>query len=92
MHIIDPAKHHGYMASMRNELVETIRDPDLVVQSTVRPEIGRVYHRWYEQTTVGNKWVRVVVYFLAEGDAFATTAYANSEVIPGEVLWSREGQ
>ena len=92
MHIIDPAGYHPYMASMRDELVETLKVPHLVVRSTVQPDIGRVYHRWYEHTPVGSKWVRVVVYFLADGDAFVTTAYSGSEVIAGEVLWSREEQ
>ena len=80
------------MVSMREELEETLKDPDLVVQSTVNQEFGRIYHKWYEQTVIGSKWVRVVVYFLADGDAFVTTAYVDEEVIAGEALWSKEGQ
>ena len=80
------------MVSMREELEETLKDPDLVVQSTVNQEFGRIYHKWYEQTVIGSKWVRVVVYFLADGDAFVATAYVDEEVIAGEVLWSKEGQ
>ena len=92
LHIIDPAGRHDYMASMRSELVDTLKNPDFVVRSTVVPEVGRIYHKWYEHTVVGSKWVRVVVYFFAYDDAFVATAYAHARVIAGEVLWSREGQ
>ena len=92
LHIIDPHGDHPYMVHLREELEETLKEPDLIIQSTVNPELGRVYHKWYEETVVGGKWVRVVVYFLADDDAFVATAYVDSEVIAGEVLWSREAQ
>ena len=92
LHIIDPAGRHSYMASMRAELEETLKDPDLIVRSTVFPDIGRIYHKWYEHTVIGAKWVLVVVYRLADDDAFVATAYVKGEVIAGEVLWNKAGQ
>ena len=77
---------------MRSELVETLEDPDLVVRSTVDAEIGRIYHKWFQHTAVGSKWVRAVVYFITDSDAFVATAYVHGEVIAGEVLWRNSGQ
>ena len=91
LHIIT-RKDHLYMVHLREELEETLKGPDLIIQSNVNPESGRVYHKWFEQTVMGSKWVRVVVYFLADDDAFVATAYVDNEVIAGEVLWSREAQ
>ena len=91
LRIIDPAGRHGYMASMWEELESTLKDPDLIVRSNTYPDIGRIYHKWYERTVVGSKWLRVVVYFLADGDAFVATAYVHGEVIAGEVLWRKTG-
>ena len=68
------------MATMRSELVETLEDPDLVVRSTVDAEIGRIYHKWFQYTAVGSKWVRAVVYFITDSDAFVATAYVHGEV------------
>ena len=92
LHIIDPDGRHAYMASMRAELVETLEDPDLVVRSTVDMAIGRIYHKWFQSTAVGSKWVRAVVYFISESDAFIATAYVHGDVIAGEVLWRKSGQ
>jgi len=80
------------MVYLREELDGTLRDPDVIVRSTRIPEIGRIYNKWYEHTAVGSKWVRVVVYFLAESDAFVATAYVADDVISGDVLWRRVGQ
>jgi hypothetical protein len=78
------------MAMMRSELEETLRDPDLIISSTRFPERVRIFHKWFDRTVVGSKWVRVVVNFLDNGDAFVLTAYADNEVIAGEELWRKE--
>ena len=77
---------------MREELESTLKDPDIIVRSARYPDFGQIYHKWYEHTAVGSKWVRVVVYFLDDGDAFVATAYAHREVIVGEVLWRKTEQ
>ena len=90
LHIIT-RKDHPYMVHLREEMDGTLRDPDVIVRSTRKPEIGRIYNKRYERTAVGSKWVRVVVYFIDASDAFVVTAYVDDDVISGEVLWRRVG-
>ena len=92
LHIIDPSGKHEYMELMRPELVETIRNPETIVQSNRSPDTVRIYHRWFEDTAVGSKWVRVFIRFFDHGDAFVLTAFAKNTVARGQELWRREEQ
>ena len=91
-HIIDPAGAHPYMVAMRAELYETLKDPDVIIRSTRFPDMVRIYHKWFVDIAVGNKWVRVVVMFFDYGDAFVTTAYAEYEIIFGGEIWRKQGE
>ena len=88
-HITDPEGDHPYMVYLRAELELTLQDPEVVIRSTQYPDTARVYHRWFADTVVGDKWLRVVVNFTDSGGAFALSAYASRQVIPGEVLWRK---
>ena len=90
LHIMDPSGDHPYMVDMWKELVETLENPEVIVRSTRFPYTSRIYHRWFDNTPVGGKWVRVVTNFPASGDAFVLTAYSEDQVIAGEVLWQKE--
>ena len=78
------------MESMREETEETLRNPDIVIRSTNPPETARIYHKWYDNLVVGSKWVKVVVEFFADGDAFVKTAYVDRKVANGEEIWRKE--
>ena len=90
LHIINPYGDHPYMVDMRPQVTETLRNPDAIVRSNRFPYTARIYHGWFENTPIGSKWVRVVVNFVDNDDAFVLTAYAESEVIDGEVIWRKE--
>ncbi|MYC29301.1 MAG: hypothetical protein F4X65_04320 [Chloroflexi bacterium] len=89
LHIIDPGGDHPYMVDMRAKVIETLGNPDVIVRSTRFPDTARIYHRWHEDTPLDSKWVRVVVNFVDNSDAFVMTAYAESQVIAGEVIWRK---
>ena len=87
---ITTRKDHLYMAYMRRETVETLRDPDTITRSLQDPEMVRIYCKWFRNTAVGSKWVLAPVKFLDGGDAFVLTAYALNAVDLGQVIWTRE--
>ena len=77
---------HPYMVAVRAELDETLKDPDVIIRSMDDPARSRLYFKWFENTVVGDKWVRVVVKFLDDGDAFVLTAFVREILDSGEVL------
>lgn len=89
LHIIDPAGQHPYMIGMRAELVQTLQEPEVVIRSKDDPEWSRIYFRWFENTEEGAKWIRAVVKFLDDGDAFVLTAFVRERLDSGEVLWRK---
>ena len=78
------------MRQLRAELELTLRDPDLIIRSNKDPETARIYQRWIADTAVGDKWVRVIVRFFDDGDAFVLTAFASNARESGERLWQKE--
>ena len=82
-HIVEK---HDYMAAFREEMRETLREPDEIRRSLVDPERGRLYYKWYYGTIKGDKWVCVVVKMLTT-EAFVMTAYVTSKIRRGERLW-----
>ena len=76
-----------YMAAFREEIGETVREPDEIRRSLKDPERGRLYYKWYYGTIKGDKWVCVVVKMLP-GEAFFTTSYVTGRIQQrGERLW-----
>ena len=81
-------RDHPEMLGMRPAVEETLRAPEIVVQSSSDTET-RLYYHLYPRTTVSAKYLCVVVKFSAH-DAFVVTAYLTDRVKTGEVLW-RQG-
>ncbi len=82
-HII--GRHH-YMADFRDEIGETLREPEEIRRSTTAPETARLYYKWYYGTPRGDKWVCVVVKVLPN-EAFLVSAYVTGRIKEGELLW-----
>lgn len=79
---------HPEMASAEPRIVETLANPDAVVQSR-SDEAVRLYYRHYSQTVVGPKWLCAVVKVTGD-DAFVITAYLTDRLKRGTVLWQRD--
>lgn len=75
---------------MGMELAETLQNPDIVSRSSKDPDAVRIYIKWFENTRIGNKWLRVVVKFEDLTDAFVMTAYARSRMDTGEIIWQEQ--
>ncbi len=76
---------HPEMAQMREAVEETLRAPEIVIESLSDPA-ARLYYRFYHRTIVGGKHLCAVVKILAE-DAFLVTAYLTDRVKEGRVIW-----
>ncbi len=82
-HILD----HPEMEGMQSSISETLENPEKIVRSR-SDEQAHLYYRAYPDTTVGEKFLCVVVKAL-EGDAFVLTAYLTDRIKRGEILWSK---
>jgi len=69
----------------RGAIEETFRTPERVLESLFDSE-ARLYYRFYRETTVGAKYLCVVVK-ITQGDAFVLTAYLTDSVKRGWRLW-----
>ncbi|MGH7916017.1 MAG: hypothetical protein ACREQE_01000, partial [Candidatus Binataceae bacterium] len=77
---------HPEMAGLEAAISETLRHPDLVIQS-ISDEAARLYYRFHAGTRMGDKFVSVVVKVEAS-DAFVLTAYLTDRPKKGTVVWS----
>jgi hypothetical protein len=78
---------HPEMVGQESLIVETLAEPDAVVQSQSDPDV-RLYHRLYSHPVVGDKYMLVVVKWLSE-DSFLLTAHFTDGVKRGATLWKR---
>ena len=67
----------------------TLQDPEVIIRSTRHPDTARIYHKWFANTVVGDKWLRVAVNFLEDGNVFVMSAYASRRIIRGAELWRK---
>lgn len=74
------------MVNFREEVGETLQNPEQIRRSARDPERCRLYYRWYSGTIIGDKWLCVVVKVLP-GEAFVPTAYATNQIKRGDLLW-----
>ncbi len=75
-------------AGLQDRLEETLRDPDLVVQSKW-DEQATLSYRHYTGTRIGDKWLFIVVKH--EGtDAFVLTAYPTDRIKEGKLIWKKK--
>lgn len=79
---------HPELVGMESSIEETLRNPSLVIRSLTDPEAALNY-RYYFGTTVGDKWLCVVVKYFSN-DAFVLTAYLTDNPMRGEQLWPKK--
>jgi hypothetical protein len=82
------AFEHEELLGQGERIQETLRDPDIVVQSHRDPEVSW-YHKHYSATPVGGKYLRVVVKSTTQ-DAFLLTAFYTDRVSRGITLWEKK--
>lgn len=73
------------MAGLWDEVAETLLQPAKIRRSNIDPESVQIYHKWYDGTVVGDKWVCVVVKVFPD-DAFVLTAYVSPDIEGVELL------
>ncbi len=76
---------HPEMKGLAAEIERILRQPQLVRRSRSDAAV-RLFYEFYAQTTVGGKWLCVVVKY-EENDAFVVTAYLTDKPKAGEDLW-----
>ncbi len=80
-HILERSEMRG----MRDQIVLTLQAPAEVRLSRSDAAV-QLFYEFYSRTSVGDKWLCVVVKYPAE-DAFAITAYLTDKLKAGERLW-----
>ena len=75
------------MANLDAEIAETLRTPTTVIESLSDPA-SALHYRFYLGTRVGDKWICVVVKYVAL-DAFVLTAYLTDKLKKGHQLWPK---
>ena len=75
------------MVGMEAAIEQTLKEPETVSRSSTDPAVV-LSHRYIPETLVGDKWLCVVVKYLAN-DAFVLTAYLTDQPQAGEVLWPK---
>jgi hypothetical protein len=76
---------HPEMSGQVRRISEALRDPDLIVRSTVDPEV-ELFYRHYDTTPVTEKHLCIVLK-TSGADAFIITAYFTDTIKKGDVLW-----
>jgi hypothetical protein len=80
-------KEHPEMAIHTAKINEALSNPHIVIQSRSDEET-RLYYRFYEGLSIGNKYLCIVVKF-KEKDAFVITAYFTDSIKKGETIWRK---
>ena len=83
-HIVE----HPEMKELEAEIERVLLRPQLVRRSR-SDEAVKLFYEYYAQTSVGGKWLCVVVKY-DETDAFVVTAYLTDKPKAGEDLWPRK--
>jgi hypothetical protein len=78
---------HPEIAGLDSVIEQTVRDPQLVIQSRTDAAAG-LHYRFCSGTLVGDKWLCVVVKYVGD-DAFVLTAYLTDRPKAGVRLWPR---
>jgi hypothetical protein len=83
-HIVE----HVELIGMENEIERVLRSPT-EVRVSVSDDAVRLFYEFYAQTSVGGKWLCVVVKYLTD-DAFVITAYLTDTLKTGETVWPKK--
>ena len=76
------------MREMGEAIAETVRDPQLVVQSP-SDATAELFYSYRRATMLGDKWLCVVVKHGGD-DAFVLTAYLTDQPKRGIELWRKK--
>jgi hypothetical protein len=76
---------HPEMSGLEWEIEQTLLDPRFV-RTSLSDQTIRLFYEFYSETTVGGKWLCVVVKYAA-ADAFVVTAYLTDKLKAGDELW-----
>ena len=79
---------HPEMPGIAEAIDHVLMLPELVRQSRSDASV-RLFYEFHPSTLVGEKWLCVVVKYLA-GDAFVVTAYLTDKPKAGEDLWPKK--
>lgn len=77
---------HPEMRGMEGAIAGALAHPETVIRS-LNDRAVWLYHRYYQRTAVGDKWLCVVVK-MEVTDPFVITAYLTDRVKQGDVLWT----
>ena len=81
-------RHPDLLPAYRDELRQTLRDPDRV-RSSARVANARLFSRWFDNIR-GGKYVVVVVVSEHAGRHWVVTAYLATKLAEGVVEWTRD--
>ena len=84
---LDHLLQHPEMMELEMAIAETVLRPQQVVES-LTDSLARLYYRFYTGTTVGDKYLCVIVKVVGD-DAFVLTAYLTDKVKRGVRIWPR---
>ena len=79
---------HPEMVGMEGQIAATLKQPQLVRKSRSDDSVS-LFYRFHTQTMIGDKWLCVVVKYLAD-DAFIVTSYFTDQPKKGDDLWPSE--
>jgi hypothetical protein len=79
---------HPEMSGQDDKIRTTLLNPDVVVRSGSDPK-SILYHRYFDATPVGIKYLCVVVKILSN-ERFISTAYFRPTVKKGVILWKKK--
>lgn len=79
---------HEEMAGMEAEIERVLQAPT-EVRVSLSDETVKLFYEFYGETSVGGKWLCIVVKYLP-GDAFVITAYLTDTMKGGETVWPKK--
>ena len=79
---------HVELVGMESEIECVLRSPT-EVRVSLSDDAVRLFYEFYAETTVGGKWLCVVVKYLAD-DAFVITSYLTDTLKAGETVWPKK--
>ena len=83
-HIIS---HHPVIKNLKEEMKETLRDPEIVRRSVYDPSV-LIYYRYFKDV-FGGKYIAVVVK-VNNIKGFILTSYVTDRVKRGDEVWRKE--
>ena len=79
---------HVELVGMESDIERVLRSPT-EVRVSLSDDAVRLFYEFYAETTVGGKWLCVVVKYLGD-DAFVITAYLTDTLKAGETVWPKK--